>query len=214
MPFSCLSVGGAASGCQMNRQAFSFSVVQPIERPRRQDLFGICRQQCKRRRPSCCRFTADFFRLDLPQRHTPVQQRQQGGLGNGINLTLVGTNACTGGATISAGNLTISGGAALADNGIVTLANASGAVLSVSASETIGSLSGGGSTGGNIVIASGPTLTVNQTTDTTFSGAISGANLVKTGSGNLTLNGTNTLSGTITINAGTLIAPEQLERWV
>jgi len=119
---------------------------------------------------------------------------------------LSGTNTYTGGTTISAGNLTISGGSALADNGLVTLSNTSGAVLSVSTSETIGSLSGGGASGGNVAIASAQTLTVNQTTNTTFSGAISGANLVKTGSGTLTVNGTNTYTGTTTVNGGTLTA--------
>jgi len=119
---------------------------------------------------------------------------------------LSGTNTYTGGTTISAGNLTISGGSALADNGLVTLSNTSGAVLSVSTSETIGSLSGGGASGGNVAIASAQTLTVNQTTNTTFSGAISGANLVKTGSGTLTMNGSNTYTGTTTVNSGTLTA--------
>ena len=119
---------------------------------------------------------------------------------------LSGTNTYTGGTTISAGNLTISGGSALADNGLVTLSNTSGAVLSVSTSETIGSLSGGGASGGNVAIASAQTLTVNQTTNTTFSGAISGANLVKNGSGTLTMNGSNTYTGTTTVNSGTLTA--------
>ena len=76
----------------------------------------------------------------------------------------------------------------------------------MSTSETIGSLSGGGASGGNIVIASAQTLTVNQTTNTTFSGSISGANLVKTGSGTLTMNGSNTYTGTTTVNSGTLTA--------
>jgi autotransporter-associated beta strand protein len=128
-------------------------------------------------------------------------------LKDGANTqVLSGTNTYTGGTTISAGNLTVTGGSALADTGIVTLANASGAVLSVSATETIGALSGGGASGGNVVIASSQTLTVNQSTNTTFSGAISGANLVKTGSGTLTVNGSNTYTGTTTVNSGTLTA--------
>jgi autotransporter-associated beta strand protein len=122
-------------------------------------------------------------------------------------LVLNGSNTYTGGTTISAGNLTISGGAALADNGLVTLSNTSGAVLSVSTSETIGSLSGGGGSGGDIVIGSGQALTVNQTTATTYSGGISGSGgLVKSGSGNLTLSGTNTYTGNTTVNGGTLNA--------
>ncbi len=121
-------------------------------------------------------------------------------------LVLSGANSYTGTTTVSAGNLTITSGTALADNGAVTLANTTGAVLSVSTSETIGSLSGGGASGGNVVIASAQTLTVNQTTNTTFSGAISGANLVKTGSGTLTVNGSNTYTGTTTVDSGTLQA--------
>ena len=119
---------------------------------------------------------------------------------------LSGTNTYTGGTTISAGTLSITGGSALADTGTLSFANASGAVLSISASETIGSLSGGGASGGNILIASGQTLTVNQAANTTFSGAISGANLVKNGSGTLTVNGSNTYTGTTTVNSGTLAA--------
>jgi autotransporter-associated beta strand protein len=119
---------------------------------------------------------------------------------------LSGTNTYTGGTTINAGTLSITGGSALADTGTLAFANASGAVLSISTSETIGSVSGGGASGGNIVIASGQTLTVNQAADTTFSGAISGANLVKNGSGTLTVNGSSTYTGTTTVNSGTLTA--------
>ena len=121
-------------------------------------------------------------------------------------LILSGNNAYTGTTMINAGTIIISGGSALADTGAVTLANTSGAVLSVSTSETIGSLSGGGASGGNIVIASGQTLTINQSANATFSGAISGANLVKTGSGTLTVNGSNAYTGTTTVNSGTLAA--------
>ncbi|MBU3547450.1 autotransporter-associated beta strand repeat-containing protein, partial [Polynucleobacter sp. MWH-Jannik1A5] len=45
-----------------------------------------------------------------------------------------------------------------------------------------------------------------STTDTTFSGVISGAgNLTKVGSGTLTLSGTNAYTGTTTVSAGTLL---------
>ncbi len=120
-------------------------------------------------------------------------------------LTINGTNAFTGGTTISAGNLTLVGGAALADSGSVSIADAAGAVLHISANETIGSLSGGGSTGGNVSIASAQVLTVNQATDGTFAGRLVGSGaLTKVGSGTLTLSGANTLSGNISISAGNL----------
>ena len=120
-------------------------------------------------------------------------------------LTINGTNTFAGGTTISAGNLTLAGGAALADSGAVSIADAAGAVLHISANETIGSLSGGGSNGGNVSIASAQVLTVNQTTSATFAGRIVGSGaLTKAGSGTLTLSGANTLSGNISISAGNL----------
>jgi autotransporter-associated beta strand protein len=70
-------------------------------------------------------------------------------------LILNGSNAYTGTTTINAGTLAVTGGAALLDTGTVTLANTNGAVFAVNASETIGSLQGGGTSGGNTVIASG-----------------------------------------------------------
>ncbi|NBQ56732.1 MAG: autotransporter outer membrane beta-barrel domain-containing protein, partial [Verrucomicrobia bacterium] len=94
-------------------------------------------------------------------------------------LTLNGTNTYQGGTTISEGTLRVSGGNALLNSGSVILADVSGALLDVITSETIGSLSGGGihggTTYGNIAVASGATLTVNQTINRIFSGTISGA---------------------------------------
>ena len=127
------------------------------------------------------------------------------------SLNLSGSNTYTSTTTISAGTLAISGGSAIADIGVVTLGNTSGVAFNVNASETIGSLQGGGANGGNVSIASAQTLTVAEANTNTFSGSIQGAgNLVKTGVGTLTLNGSNTYTGTTTIgssngaNAGTL----------
>jgi len=127
---------------------------------------------------------------------------------NGVGtLVLNAANTYSGGTTISLGNLTLSGGSALADGGSVTLANASGAVLHVASSETIGLLSGGGASGGDISIASGQVLTINQNTASSFNGSIRGAGgISKSGSGTLTLGGGNTFTGTTTIQSGTLTA--------
>ena len=70
---------------------------------------------------------------------------------------------------------------------------------------TFAELSG---TGGRIILRN-KTLTVNQSSDTTYSGTLSndGGNIgtfVKGGSGALTLDGANTYTGTTTVNAGTL----------
>jgi outer membrane autotransporter protein len=77
------------------------------------------------------------------------------------------------------------------------------AKLIVTGNEQIGSLSGNGSAEVKI---DGVTLTVGDGENTTFSGVISGpsGNLVKTGVGTLTLSGTNTYTGTTTVNQGAL----------
>ncbi len=68
---------------------------------------------------------------------------------------------------------------------------------------TIGSL--GGDPGSAMNLGS-YSLTVNQTADGTFAGNISGASgsLVKAGTANLTLSGSNTFTGVTTVNGGTL----------
>jgi autotransporter-associated beta strand protein len=121
-------------------------------------------------------------------------------------LTLTGSNTYTGSTTINAGNLTISGGNAIVNNGTVILANTAGVNFNVNASETIGTLQGGGATGGTVNIAASQTLTVNQTSDQTFAGVIAGSTgaLTKIGANTLTLSGANTYTGTTTISAGNL----------
>jgi autotransporter-associated beta strand protein len=120
-------------------------------------------------------------------------------------LTLSGANTYTGTTTINGGVLAVTNGAAIADTGAVILADAAGATLTVQNSETIGSLRGGGATGGNVSIASGETLTVAETESQTFAGIIGDAGgLAKTGVGTLTLTGASTYTGGTTISAGTL----------
>ena len=121
-------------------------------------------------------------------------------------LVLNANNTYSGGTRINAGNITISGGSALSDSGSVTLANTAGTGFNVNTSETIGSLIGGGTTGGTITIASGQTLTVSEAFTNTFAGVVMGSGgLTKAGIGTLTLNGSNTYTGATTINAGTLV---------
>ncbi len=121
-------------------------------------------------------------------------------------MTLSGANTYTGATRISGGTLRASGGNAIADASAVTLANVAGASLDLTNDETIGNLSSGGATGGNVTLNTN-TLTVNQAGTTTYSGAISGTGgLVKNGAGALTLSGVNSYSGQTLLNAGTLAA--------
>ena len=114
---------------------------------------------------------------------------------NGVGGTLILSSANTysgattvNNGTLQAGVVSVAGtSGAFGLNSAVTLANTAGATLALNGFNTqIGSLSGGGSTGGNITLGSG-TLTDVQSTTTTYAGVISGT-------GGLTLNGSGTLA--------------------
>ena len=129
--------------------------------------------------------------------------------GGGL-MFLSGTNTYTGATTINGGILTILGGNAIADTSAVVLADAAGVTLIVSTNETIGSLSGGGTTGGNVTLGNSLTTGGNNAT-TIYSGALSSTgNLTKAGTGTMTLNGNNTFTGTTTVMAGTLLAASDM----
>ena len=141
-----------------------------------------------------------------------------------------GTNTYTGSTTINDGtmNLNVSGGTSvpgalvigdgvgatgsaiafvgsseqIADTSAVTI-DSDGRLDVNSFSETIGSLSSGSATA-EVFLDAG-TLTVGDATSTTFAGVISETgDLMKEGTGTLTLTGTNSFSGDTTVNAGTL----------
>ena len=128
-------------------------------------------------------------------------------------LTLSGLNTYTGPTTINAGTLkagvaTAGADGAFGNNSAVTLANVASAKLDITGfNNSIGSLAGGGSTGGNVILGSA-TLTVggnNQTTS--YAGVISGASgsIIKTGTGSQIFTGANTYTGTTTVSIGTLL---------
>ena len=126
--------------------------------------------------------------------------------GNG-SLTLSGNNTYSGATTVE-GNLVAGSTTAMSPNSAFTV---DGVVNLNGFSNTIASLSG---TGGVSNLSGGSaTLTVGDANSTTFSGVLtdlaasapSGAlSLVKVGTGTLTLSGTNTYSGSTTVNAGVL----------
>jgi autotransporter-associated beta strand protein len=122
--------------------------------------------------------------------------------------TLTGASTYTGSTVINSGGLHLSGGNnRLPTTTALTLANTSGTILVLeSENQTIASLSGGGSNGGDISLGLG-TLTIDSATDSVFAGYISDTNngkLVKRGTGTLTLTRANGYRGSTTIFAGVL----------
>jgi autotransporter-associated beta strand protein len=137
---------------------------------------------------------------------------------SGSTLISAGTLslAKTAGVNAIAGNLTVGdgvGGAGadvlrldaanqIVDSSAVTV-SASGSLNLNGFSETIASLSGASSA--SLVALGAGTLAVGDANSATFAGTISGTgDIVKQGSGTLTLSGANTYSGDTTISAGTL----------
>ena len=145
--------------------------------------------------------------------------------------TLSGINTYTGTTTVSAGTLVLSGtntgagatnviggtlqaGAALAfnPNSAVTMTDAAAAVLDLNGySNSIGSLAGGGGTGGNVTLGAGTLTTGGDNTSTAYAGNISGnGGLTKTGSGVFTLSSAQGYLGATAVNVGSLIVNNTL----
>jgi len=115
-------------------------------------------------------------------------------------LVLSGANTYQGPTTIGGGTLQLAGGFDRLPT-ISALTMAAGTVLDLNGNaQTVGSLSGSGT------VVNSSALTVGtDSTDTTFSGTVSGSgDLLKTGVGTLTLAGSNTYRGETYINAGIL----------
>ena len=118
-------------------------------------------------------------------------------------VTLGSNNTYTGSTAINNGTLRVQGGTAIGDTSVVTLADVVAATLDVQGSETIGGLSGGGSTGGNVNVATGQALTVGGSGSQTYAGVISGSGgLSLTGNTTQTLTGASTYTGSTGIGSG------------
>jgi autotransporter-associated beta strand protein len=114
-------------------------------------------------------------------------------------LMLAGANTFTGAVAVNAGTLALTNGSALADTVGVTLANTAGVFLEVDSNETIGSLSGGGATGGTVALDTN-SLTLAAAGNFTYAGNITGTGrLIQAGSGTLTLSRTSNFTGTPTL---------------
>lgn len=156
--------------------------------------------------------------------------------GSGM-LTLTGTNTFTGPTTVSAGSLQLSSASGPALRGPVTLAggtwlratvdnqfgptstlNLNGEIVMQNTSQTVAGLTGVGVvqndhlySGAGLVTNGTATLTVNNSSENTFSGTLrdnAAGNgklaLTKTGNGTLILNNSHTFTGGTRVDAGTL----------
>lgn len=147
-----------------------------------------------------------------------------GGAGSAFSLTktnsgtliLTGVNTYTGGTTIADGPIQMSGSGRLgATTGSLTI-NTGGALDLNGTNQTVDALTGTSTSGNavyNSVNASTSTLTIGSNGGSgSFGGIIANTNsggsglvaITKTGAGIQTLTGTNTYSGSTTVNAGTL----------
>lgn len=136
---------------------------------------------------------------------------------NGASFTKAGTNTLilgggnnyTGATTINDGTLQTAAGSlvqVLPDRSAVVLADVATAILDLNGvNETIGSLAGGGTTGGNVLLGSGRLTVGMDGTSTSFGGVLSGTGgLTKIGNGVLTLTGNSTATGSVIVQGGGL----------
>ena len=132
-----------------------------------------------------------------------------------MDFVLMGNNsAFTGSVTLQRGYLTLYNGNALtAANSVLLNPNAGEtAILQPWATYftnlNIGALASSGAGTPEVLAHYNQTLTINQNTNSTFTGVIASDNgtlsVTKSGTGTLALSGANTYSGTTTINAGAL----------
>jgi autotransporter-associated beta strand protein len=133
-------------------------------------------------------------------------------MGSGT-LTLGAANTYTGTTLVLGGELRAGvATSAFGNQSALVTANTAGAVLNLAnLNQTIGSLAGGGASGGNVLLGTG-TLTVGgNNTSTVYAGVISGAGaLVKEGSGSLTLSGDQSYTGRTVVSLGTLVVNGEL----
>jgi fibronectin-binding autotransporter adhesin len=126
----------------------------------------------------------------------------------GGTVQLTGNNSYTGATRINAGTLSAAG-TGIGDFSAVILSDVAGAQLVLTGNEQVGSLSGGGASGGNVNMGANVFTIGNDNTSTTFAGVLSGTGgiLNKRGSGTFNLTGGNTFTGGVVVNNGTMVVP-------
>ena len=125
--------------------------------------------------------------------------------GNTLTIGQSGsTSTYTGPTIINVGTLKAGVANAFGNGSAVNLSNTAGTVMDITGfNVSVGSLSGGGTTSGNVTLGAA-TLTIGTNNESTsYGGVISGTgSITKTGTGILTLTGTNTFTGAPNLNGG------------
>ncbi|MEZ0256301.1 MAG: beta strand repeat-containing protein, partial [Chthoniobacter sp.] len=127
--------------------------------------------------------------------------------GNTLTIGQSGsTSTYTGPTQINVGTLKAGVVNAFGTNSAIVFSNTAGTVLDITGFNTaVGSLSGGGTTSGNVTLGAATLTTGGNNESTIYGGAITGAggSIIKTGTGIQTLlNNGNTYTGTTTVNGG------------
>ncbi len=159
--------------------------------------------------------TLAFNRSDTTLNLNSVQTISGSGsvVNNGSGqVTFPFQNTYTGGTVVNAGTLVSAQDQALGSGPLTVAASATTSFTSQNPS--VGGLAGGGKVVlGNLLASPSPlpsNLTVNNASNTLFSGVISeavaGSSLTKAGTAQLTMNGTSSFTGGVFLNAGTLAA--------
>lgn len=121
-------------------------------------------------------------------------------------LVLSGNNTSINPLFVNDGLVKFVGGQAVGDTATVNLKDQAGSGIQLLASETTGTLFGGGITGGNVNLGAF-TLTVNQASNQTFGGQFTGTgSFVKNGTSQLNLDVSSSpgFTGSVVVNAGLL----------
>ena len=122
---------------------------------------------------------------------TPITGSAGITLYGGGTLTLGGNNTYTGATTISNGTLQLSTNERIPNSSAIVLTNLAASIFNLAGyTETVGSIAGGGATGGNITLGAGGLDCGSDNSSTSYGGLISGSGtLTKSGSGELALSG-------------------------
>lgn len=167
--------------------------------------------------PSSTTITLPGTIADDSANSLPAGNSYTPGSGAGVNvlvngqgtLAFSGANTYSGGTTIQQGTLKLNSSGSIVSSSTVSLTGSSNSeavfdISSASSTVTIGDLIGTAATPGTVTLGSN-NLTLGTNNNTTFNGVIEGTGSVtKTGTGILTLKGTNTYTGDTTVNQGTL----------